>query len=119
METNKLTTNDFIDELRQIFVEGEFAHRWALIETYHKAGELIVSQGIDNLQDVAQSIGRSERTLYYAVKFYEKFPDINIFPEGKNISWNKIVTTYLPDTKRDIEHEHQPITICSSCKKRI
>jgi DNA modification methylase len=31
------------------------------------------------------------------VQFYEKYPELDTIPEGKNISWNKIVTKYLPD----------------------
>jgi hypothetical protein len=62
----------------------------------------------------------SERKLWYAVKFFDRFPDLAKVPEGKVISWHKIKTKYLTEGKKeDKECEHDPITICRKCKKQI
>jgi phage N-6-adenine-methyltransferase len=75
------------------------------VEGYHQLGERIVTDenyqkeakgNKSSVQDLAQNLRISERTIYYAIQFYEKYPDLSTVPEGKNISWNKIVTKYLP-----------------------
>ena len=56
------------------------------------------------LQDLALDIGKSERVLWYAVQFYDKFPDLKMLDtleEGKNLSWNKIITKYLPNSRKE------------------
>lgn len=113
-----IITNEQIEELRAIFVEAEFNSRIELIKGYHEAGKLLSEVKGANLQELARQIGRSERTLYYAAKLYERYPDLNLLPEGKNISMNKMITKYLT-IKEAKEHEHKPITICSGCKERL
>lgn len=106
-----------IDELRACFVESEFASHWALITGYHHAGELIKSINMKS-QDLAEKVGRSQRTIEYAIKLYEKFPRLDALPEGKNITMNKLITKYLTAPKDKEDHICTPITICSSCKKK-
>ena len=85
--------------------EAIFNSRWALVEGYHQLGERIVTEnnldrestyGKKIFQGLGKSLRLSKSTLYYAVQFYEKYPDLSLVPEGKNISWNKIITKYLP-----------------------
>lgn len=100
-----------IDDCKDIIVESSFASRWALIEGYHQLGERIISdeqrlkQGggslRETLQQVARSLGKSERTIYYAVEFTRKFPDLDKLPEGKNTLWRDIVHKYLPTSKKN------------------
>jgi len=117
------------DELRALFVEAEFSARWTLLEAYHQAGGMILD--LENNPEntlrkeelvlaLSQKTGKSERTLWYAVKFRELFPDLQALPEGKNTSWNKVVTKYLT-TPKDKEEcaEHDLIVICSKCKEPI
>jgi len=94
-----------VDDGRDIITEAVFTSRWALVEGYWYLGERV---GTDvnyqeyakgnktSVQDLARNIGISERTLYYAIQFYGKYPQLDTVPEGKNISWNKIITKYLP-----------------------
>lgn len=105
-----------IDELRACFVEAEFASHWALIAGYHHAGALIKSINMP-AQDLAEKVGRSERTINYAIKLYERYPRLDKIPEGKNITMNKLITKYLT-TPKGKEHIHKWITVCSSCKER-
>ena len=93
---------ELIDECKGIMTEGVFHSRYILIETYHKVGELLRSHDdrvkiTDLLTASAVDMGVSERKLWYAVKFYDKYPDLDRLPEGKNISWNKIKTKYLTE----------------------
>jgi hypothetical protein len=109
------------EEIKATLVEAEFGARWGLIEAHHKVGELIIGLGGDRakvVQDLAVRIERSARTLWYDVKFVERYPRLDVLPEGKVISWNKIITKYLTESK-DKElgdsHNHEFITKCKVC----
>ena len=99
-----------VEECKAIITEAVFTSRWALVEGYWKLGERIetddnfkkFSKGNQSsLQDLANNLGISERTLYYARQAYNKFPDLGKIPEGKNITWNKLITQYLPEPKEN------------------
>lgn len=95
-----------IDECRAIVTEAEFTSRWALVEGYHALGERILAEnanferseiyGAKIVQRVAQSLQMSERTLYYAIQFARRFPDLSRFPASKNVSWGAVIREYLP-----------------------
>lgn len=109
------------EEIKQIFVEAEFASRWILIEAHHRVGQLILSlpgKLSENTQDLAQETGRSIRLLQYAVKFAQAYKTVDDLPEGKNISWNKVIREHLTTPKEKEEHEHSWVTYCSGCKVR-
>jgi len=105
---NELTApwfTNLIEDCKDIVVEHEFASRWALVEGYHTLGSRIISEtanfersqiyGQNIVQCVAQSLGKKKRTIYYAVKFASLYPDLNLLPEGKNISFHHIINKYL------------------------
>ena len=104
---NKLQLQDWylhlIDECKAIITEAVFTSRWALVEGYWNLGKRINEESklhpfiLESVQDLAQAIGLSTRTLYYANQTYSKYPDISKLPEGKNITWNKLITKYLPE----------------------
>src|SRR3990167_54565 len=103
-DPNKLQNDKYnllVDEIKSIITEAVFNSRWALIEGHWSIGKIIreYSNGeVTNLlQDLAGDVGLSERLLWYSLKCYDTFPDINEIPEGKNISWNKLITKYLTD----------------------
>lgn len=111
---NDLTKNEWyqllVDDCKNIITEALFTSRWALVEGYHQLGERIETDvnyqkyakgNYSSLQDLAKNIGISERSLYYAIQFYDKYPSLDEVPEGKNITWNKIITKYLPEPKID------------------
>ena len=94
-----------VDECKAIITETIFSSRWALVEGYHALGERIQTDegfqkyakgNADACKTLAKNIGISDRTLYYAIQFYDKYPRLDLVPEGKNISWNKVITKYLP-----------------------
>ena len=97
--------NQLLEDLRDLIVETEFTSRWALIEGYHAVGTRILAEndnferakiyGQDITQRIATSLGKSERTVNYAIKFAQMYPDLNLLAEGKNISWHHIINKYL------------------------
>jgi len=105
---NELTApwfTNLIDECQTIITETGFTSRWALVEGYHMLGSRIIVEndnferaniyGKDIVQRVAESLGKKPRTIYYAVKFASLYPDLNLLPEGKNISFHHIINKYL------------------------
>lgn len=122
-------SDEFLDEVQQIFTEGEFSSRWTLIETYHRVGQMICTRLQGNrtelLQVLAPRVGRSVRTLWYCTKFYETYPDLNALPEGKNVSMNKIITKYLTTSEQDkCTHPEDKVEIvsfriCGACKQHL
>lgn len=126
--------DNIVEELKTLLVEAEFNSRWMLIEAYHAAGKMIseVHQSEGNpmskeqlVQTLAGKIGKSERTLWYAVKFYEVYPVLDSLPEGKNIGWAKVVKKYLttPDQEICLHPAEKVIKIeitkCDDCGKTI
>jgi hypothetical protein len=114
-----------VSECKAIVTEAVYNSRWALVEGYWQLGKRMREDPSFNtklLQDLAVDIKVSERTMWYALKAYDKYPDINKMPEGKNISWNKLVTKYLPKRKElkdgTIEETKQTIT-CPKCGYKI
>lgn len=96
-----------IEECKAIITESVFTSRWALVEGYHQLGERIVTDeqfqkyakgSYSSLTRVSKNLRLSYRTLYRAIQFYEKYPDLSLVPEGKNITWRKIITKYLPES---------------------
>jgi len=105
---NELTAPWFttlIEDCLDIVIEHEFTSRWALVEGYHTLGTRIISEtanfersqiyGQNIVQCVAQSLGKKKRTIYYAIKFASLYPDLNLLPEGKNISFHHVINKYL------------------------
>jgi DNA modification methylase len=102
-----------IDDCKAIITEAVFTSRWALVEGYHNLGERVATDGDyikweqskagAVLSRVSKDLNISERTLYRAIQFYECYPDLSTVPEGKNISWHKIVNKYLPEKIDEIE----------------
>lgn len=103
----------FLEELQATVYEGEYNARWELLKTYHAVGKLI-TEHTENFNHaevyssriydiVAEDIKKSKSTVFKAVQFYQKYPnaltDVSSLPEGKNISWSKLVSKYLPEPK--------------------
>ena len=104
---------NLIDDCKTIVVETEFTSRWALVEGYHQLGSRILVEYenfqrlrmTDNelVQRVAISIGKSDRTVYYAIQFARVYPDLSLLKEGKNISWHHVINKYLTDGKEKMK----------------
>ncbi len=135
--TTNLTTQDWyqalVEECDAIITETIFNSRWELIKGYHALGKRILEEqgnferykiyGKDIVQDIAKSTGKSKRTIYYAIAFATKFPDVNTLPEGKNISWYKVCTKLLPESRKGEPHcEHEEVIevkVCKTCNHQM
>lgn len=115
-------SNTLLEEIQGLLIEGEFNSRWALIETYHEVGKIICNNFEGNktelLKTLSPKVGKSVRSLWYATKFYENYQTLDSLPEGKNITWNKVVTKYLttPKEKGKCEHLHREVISFEKCE---
>jgi hypothetical protein len=121
-----------------IISESSETSRWALIEGYHLLGRRILEDrdmfmkqgmGLDKnggmseaVQLVAQSLGKSTRTIYQAVQFASKFPKAEDLPGGKGITWHKVCNTVLvgKEIQKECSHSNvKKITVCADCGRHI
>jgi len=117
--TKKLEDQDWyqslIDDCKSLLTEGIHNYRLTLIRVYHFLGRRIL-QDNNNFQrekiygerlchTVAESLGQSERTIWRALQFVKKYPDLDKFidatKEQKVLSWHKIVQYYLSEPKEN------------------
>ena len=94
-----MAIDEFLEELKDCYVEHSFTSRWSLIEGYHLIGSMIIEQGSSYgeylVGQVAGHLQKSERTIRYAVDLASHFKSLDDLPEGKNISWYGIIKKYL------------------------
>jgi hypothetical protein len=116
---------DLMDDCQTIITEAVFQSRWALVEGYHQLGKRILEEN-DNferakiygekiVQGLAESLNMSSRVLWYAVQFVKKYPTLDLVPEGKNITWNKIITKYLTEPKTGMITQKECWIKCPKC----
>lgn len=121
-----------VEECSSLITETVFNARWTLIEGYHQLGKLVLEEkkkhesnsiyGRYIVQGLAESLGKDRRTIYYAIQFAEKYPDINQLPGGKNISWGKICNQLIPHGKFNESCRHlefEQVKVCKNCKSKI
>ena len=102
---------EMVEDLRAIVVETETRARLSLIEGYHELGKQIIDYGLDKseyLSQVSQDIKKSKRSVYRILQFVRMYPDLEMLPEGKDVSWHKICNKYLIGKSED---EPEPMTI--------
>jgi hypothetical protein len=103
-----------IEDIKATMTEGIYNYRQTLLETYHEIGKLISSQHDASVQQISKDSGISQRTLERCVQFYKKFPRMEDLPEGKNISWNKVVNLLLPEHKESSNVDEY--VVCPQCQ---
>jgi len=59
--------------------------------------------GEEIVAHVSQSLRKSKHTIWRAIRFAKKFPDLAKLPEGKDTTWHKICRKYLPDSKNKVD----------------
>lgn len=95
-----------VEDLKDIMTEHILKSREAIIEMKWYLGDRLLEEGEEAirpcLQRVAVELKISERDLYYCVAFRKKFPRMEELwekaPEGKNISWHKLINNYIDFT---------------------
>lgn len=116
---------ELVDDCHAIITEAIYISRWALVEGYHNLGKRILEEhdnferakiyGEKIVQGLAESLNMSSRVLWYAVRFVQKYPDLSKVPEGKNITWSKIITKYLTTGSRTTQQEYEYTVTCPQC----
>jgi N6-adenosine-specific RNA methylase IME4 len=100
--------SSLVEECKALVTEAVFTSRWALVEGYWNLGKTIkendnfqkfAKNNRGSLQNIAKNLEMSERTLYYSLQLFEKYPQIEKLPEGKNITWGKLINKYLPKAR--------------------
>jgi len=105
---------NLVDDCQTILVEKGYRARMEIIEGYHELGERIETdvkfkkwsnKRGGAIRQLADDIKVSNATIYFAIQFYIKWPELSnafeSFTEGKEISWFKIVNKYLPEPKEN------------------
>lgn len=110
------------EQIKACVVEAVTQSHWLLIEGYWNVGKLIREEfGVEKwtqnaagevLPALAEDTGISTRTLYRCLACFDQYPDLNTIPGGKAITWNKLITQYLPG----VIGEKKPLeTTCPRC----
>jgi len=86
-----------LEELENILTEYGFQARWLEIEKWWNIGKVLVENNIrlTKLTEIANQLEIDEEDLWDSILFYKKFNDLDLLPEGKDVSWNKIKEKYL------------------------
>lgn len=120
-----------IEDYSAARTELVFLAKWKELQTRHLIGKLIdenasrVASADLLVQEVAGALGMSERLAQYCLKFYRTYPDIEKVPEGKSISWTRLVSVYLTE-KSSVSPDGCPhksfdivqFRVCRKCGKR-
>lgn len=117
-----------LEECASILTEFSFLSRWARVEGYHTLGKRIMEEnnnferskiyGKQVIRKLSTHLGISGRTLFYAVAFAKKYPDLTLIPMGKNANWTRIVSEYLPEKSEELDDlpiEPKKKHHCPSC----
>ena len=121
--------NSLIEDCQSILTEGIWNYKLTLIKTYHLLGKRILEEN-DNFKrkkvygekivsQVSQSLKQGNRTIWRAIQFARQYPDLDLLPEGKNISWHKICNELLPKIKNNKEERHYMTVLIDKEKKVI
>jgi len=102
-------SDNVLEEIKDLIVEGETAARGLLISTYLRVGTMILENNLD-VQLVAQYLERSKRSIQYMVAFARK-PEI-ADKLGKHEGWKDVIQKYLTTPKEEI-HQHNFKLRCS------
>ena len=126
-----------IDECKTNIIERRYRIASELLELKWYIGDRILQDigkferaqiyGKQIVMLVSKSLNCSDRELYRCIQFRKKYPNLDNLPEGKKISWHKIVNIYLPDKTKDAEdpdaecpHRQLEILVrCVRCRERL
>ena len=101
-----------VEDCHAVITERIRNAREEVIRCWWEVGERIVTDpnyqkfskgNLSAHRQLAADLGTSTSTLYFAMQFYAKFPDLEAFleqsPHGKNLSWYKICNELLSAPK--------------------
>jgi hypothetical protein len=109
-------------QIHDIYIASITQSHQILLDGYHQIGQLILAlpSKYEAVQDLARLTKISKTTLYNSARFVEKYPDMLKLPEGDNTTWNKMVTKYLPEQKKEEPCQHEEIIkVCKNCRMQV
>lgn len=119
-ELQKENYQGLVGELESLITEGIFNARDTIIRTKWLVGQTILQFKTDNItqlvSDLSADLKCSERELWRCisfVRFFKNYKKVEQLKEGKNLSWNKILTNYL--SEKTLEKKEKELT-CPKCK---
>jgi hypothetical protein len=101
-----------VEDCKDIVTEHVVRSREAIIEMKWHLGDRLLEEGVEVLtEEIVGRLGEelkiSRTDLFRCVAFRRKFPNLDILwktaPEGKNISWHKLVHNYIDFTTPKLE----------------
>lgn len=102
-----------IEELKATYVEKRFEERWAKIEMMHLIGKALREHEqvpmTKLVGQVSQDTGIHDRNLWFAVQFFDKFPELDQLPDGKATSWTAVRKQLSGGEKEEKEVDHYAI----------
>ena len=118
-----------VDDCKAVITEALYLSNWEKVIGYHAVGKRIATDAnfkkhgkgnLSSLSGLARNLSTSPRTIYRAVQFYEKYPDVKSLvselPDGKSITWNKIVTKLLPAPPDELSDTDESVScFCPTC----
>jgi len=139
--TNKLVPiqelewySNLVEECRAIIVETRFNSAMELLRGKWELGKRITEEELEFeragygekiIETLAKDLGISAVHLWKCIQFYKKFPKerfdyvISELPEGKNLTWYKIYSQYLPKHKEEIEKEKEREELQQNCPHSV
>ena len=127
-----------IEDCKTTIVEKRYRVAIEVLEMKWQLGDRILQDtgnferaqiyGRQIIVTVSKALDCSEREIYRCIQFRKKYPELNDLPEGKNITWHKIVNQYLPEKSKseednpeqECQHEKVEILIrCARCRERL
>ncbi len=106
---------EWLQTAKAIVIEHLFTSRFEMIRGRWELGKHIVENfenferakiyGEKLTQKIAKDLKTNERMIERCILFYKKYPEEDFdklsesLPEGKNLSWTKLITKYLPLSK--------------------
>ena len=113
MKLEKSKINEVAEEILSCRIETSFNVRWEVIRMHHFVGKLLVDSFGDSLAEALPTLATkckwSDRSLYRAAKFFKDYPDMDLIPQGKAVSFNSL-------TKGD-EPKEEKCRHCFHCPK--
>lgn len=94
---------ELVEDCKCIITESVTNVRQSVIECKWEIGNRLFESGEERIRPylnrLAIEIHLGERDLYHCLAFRRKYPDLkqmwNDLPEGKNISWHKLINNYV------------------------
>ena len=121
--------NGAAEEIEACIVEGVYNAQITLVEMYHTIGGIVrdlpgpITKNVYSLLEtpILQNKKVGERTLWFCVKLFDTYPDINQLPDGKAVSVASLKRLLAPQKDEEECPHEQTITAeyCVECHKKI